>query len=67
MDFGLSSGYVHALQQTFLKTIKKLLESLLNEGLGELPSISESYAELMQTEKAQRAKEKQFLRNLRSG
>lgn len=63
-DFGLNSGYVHAFEQNFLKTIKSYLDDLLKEGVGELPPLKERLLELKRTTHQLRAKEKKFERIL---
>lgn len=64
-DFGLHSGYVHAFEQNFSKTMKSYLDGLLKEGVGELPPLEALCSELKQADNTLRTKEKQFQRMLR--
>ncbi|WP_062269347.1 DEAD/DEAH box helicase [Endozoicomonas arenosclerae] len=64
--FGLEAGFVCANDQSFLKFMKEHLDSLLKEGLAQIPSVKESRSRLSKAQKQLKSGEKAFARMLRA-
>ncbi|NRB40899.1 MAG: AAA family ATPase, partial [Pseudomonadales bacterium] len=63
-EFGLSTGYVHASNQSFLKTMKVYLDALLKEGVSEKGAVGDLAAKLKNTHSNLSSLEKTFTRSL---